>query len=185
MSQENVEVVRQPMSPTPRRDRGLQERLLLRFPRLFVLANRAVFMLPPKSGLRRRMLRRNVELGIAAVNRGDYNVAFASYAEQAEYVPPSAWVPVGVGRTRGRAERISLESEWRAEWGDFAYAPEELYDLGDRVLLTGRMKGSGNSSGAGFDIEWADLFHISGGRIAHDQVFFDRAEAFRAAGLSE
>lgn len=185
MPQENVEVVRQPVSPTPRRRRGLEERLLLRFPRLFVLANRAVFSLPPRSGLRRRMLRRIVELGVAAANRGDYVVAFASYTEQAEYVPPSAWVPVGMGRTRGGAERIRLESEWRAEWGDFAYVPEELYDLGDRVLLTGRMKGTGTRSGAGFDMEWADLLRISSGRIAHDQVFLDRAEALQAAGLSE
>jgi ketosteroid isomerase-like protein len=185
MSQENVEIVRQPITIRPRRRRGLQERLLIRLPGLFVLANRAWLALPPKSGLRRRLLRRNVELSAAANNRGDFEVGFALYTEQTEMVPPSSAASLGMDPTRGRAERISFEREWRADWGEFVYALEELYDLGDRLLVMGRMKGSGHSSGAGFDVEWADLFHLSGGRIAREQVFFDHAEALEAVGLSE
>ena len=60
-----------------------------------------------------------------------------------------------------------------------------MIDLGDRVLVVGRVKGSGLSSGAAVDSEWADLFTVSAGRVIREQVFFDHAEGLEAAGVSE
>lgn len=64
------------------------------------------------------------------------------------------------------------------------FEPEEMLDLGDRLLFVGRVKGSGISSGAGFESDWAVLLTISAGRVIREQPFFDRREALEAAGLS-
>ena len=52
-------------------------------------------------------------------------------------------------------------------------------------MVIGRFEGSGPSSGAGFDNEFAEIFTISAGRVIREQAFFDHAEALEAAGLSE
>jgi hypothetical protein len=46
--------------------------------------------------------------------------------------------------------------------------------------------GSGLSSGAAFDSDWAILLMISAGaKVIREEVFFDRDEALEAAGLRE
>jgi hypothetical protein len=62
--------------------------------------------------------------------------------------------------------------------------PEEFRDLGDRVLLLGRMQGRGKGSGAQVDAPIANILDFRGGRIWRSRVYFDRAEALRAAGVS-
>jgi len=131
------------------------------------------------------MLRRTVQLGIAAANRRDFEAMFALYDAGVELTVPPGLVAVGFEpNVQGREERIRFEHRWRTEWGDFRYAPEEVSDLGDRVFLIGHMKGTGVSSGASFDNEWAVLFAISSGRVVREEVFLDHAEALAAAGLA-
>jgi len=87
---------------------------------------------------------------------------------------------------RGRAERVRFQQRWVAEWGDFRFAPEELlYLRDDRVFVDGRIVGTGLSSGAGFNGDWAVLLTISDGRVVREQFFFDRADALEAVRLPE
>jgi ketosteroid isomerase-like protein len=86
---------------------------------------------------------------------------------------------------RGREERILVKRRWRSDWGEFRYEPDELLDLGDRVLVLGRMIGTGPGSGATLDTEWAALITLSQGQIVREQVYFNRGEALEAAGLRE
>jgi len=80
----------------------------------------------------------------------------------------------------------SLPERWTAEWGDFQFAPEELVDLGDgRLFASGRIVGSGLSSGAGFDGDWVCVWTVSAGRMIREQFFLDRSDALEAAGLRE
>ena len=51
MSQENMEVVRQPLRVGERSRRTLDERLSLRFPRLVAASSRLIAKLPPRSRL--------------------------------------------------------------------------------------------------------------------------------------
>ena len=51
--------------------------------------------------------------------------------------------------------------------------------------MHGRIVGSGLTSGAGFDSDWAVLLTVSDARVVREQFFFDRADAFEAAGLRE
>jgi ketosteroid isomerase-like protein len=111
-------------------------------------------------------------------------MAFALYHPDHETMAPPGHVAVGFDPVyRGRDERVRLQQRWRAEWGEFRYEPEEIIDLGDRALVIGRVKGSGLSSGAAVDSDWAMLYTSSGGQVIRDQIFLDRGEALEAAGL--
>jgi hypothetical protein len=69
--------------------------------------------------------------------------------------------------------------------GRFRYEPDELRDLGDRLLVIGRIRTSGASSGAATDSDFANVFTLSAGRVISEHVYFNRAEALEAVGLSE
>jgi hypothetical protein len=60
-----------------------------------------------------------------------------------------------------------------------------MLDLGERVLFVGRIEGTGLSSGAAVDTDWAVLYTLSEGQLIREQPFFDHREAFKAAGLGE
>jgi ketosteroid isomerase-like protein len=186
MSEENVEAVRQPIAVRAHSRRRLVERLGLLFPRALAFFARLAWRRPPRSRLRRALIRRAAQLGLEATNRGDFEAAFALYHPDIELTATGTFVTLGFDPVyRGREERIRFQERWHADWGEFRFEPEELIDLGERVLLVGRVKGSGLSSGVAVDNDWADLFTISTGRVIREQVFFDRAEALEAAGLSE
>ncbi len=124
--------------------------------------------------------------GFEAVNRKDLEVAFADYDRDVEFFPPAGLAGLGNEASyRGLKARLRYEREWRAEWGDYRYEPDELRDLGDRILVIGRIRSSGLSSGAAIDSDFANLFTISAGRVIREQAYFDRAEGFQAAGLWE
>ena len=186
MSQENVEVVRQPITLRAHPRRSLEERLALQFPRALIVFVRAVLRLPPSSRLRQAYLRRAVQLAFGALNRDDVEAAVATYHPEVKLELPKEFVGLGLDPPdRGREERVTFERKWNAEWGRLRYELEEIIDLGDRLLVIGRFEASGPSSGAGFDNEFAEIFTISAGRVIREQAFFNNAEALAAAGLSE
>jgi ketosteroid isomerase-like protein len=180
------EAVRQPLSVRTKSRRRLEERLSLRFPRLFAGATRAMLRLPPSSRLRQAILRRVVRQGMEAVNRGDYEAAFGLHDRDVELKSPPDMIGLGEASvTRGREERVRFQEAWDAQWGDVRFEPEELIDLGDRVLVIGRVRGTGISSGAPFDSEWANLLTLSAGRVIHERVFMAHHEALEVAGLAD
>ena len=187
MSEENVEVVRQPIAVRAHSRRRLEERMALRFPSVLALLARAGWRLPPRSRLRQVLIRRYVRLGFEATNRGDYEAANALNHPDVEAIWPPRLATIGVEPgTRGREERVRFQRRWSTEWGEFRFEPEELIDFGDgRLLTVGRITGSGLSSGAAFDSDWAVLHTVSAGRVIREQVFLDHGEALEAAGLSE
>jgi ketosteroid isomerase-like protein len=186
MSQENVEAIRHPLTLAADSSRRLEERLALRVPYIQALVAGLWSKRPPQSRLRQAIVPRLVRLGFEAANRGDLEVTFANYDRDVEFFPPTGLVGLGDEASyRGLEARVRYEQEWRAEWGDFRYEPDELRDLGDRFLVIGRIKSSGLSSGAAIDSDFANLFTLSAGRVIREQVFFKRAEALEAAGLRE
>jgi ketosteroid isomerase-like protein len=186
MSQENVEGVPQPIAVRAYSRRRLAERLGLRFPGVVALVSRAVYRLRPQSRLRQAVVHRVAVGATEAVNRGDHEAAFVFHHPDVELHSPPEMVGLGEDSvTRGREERVRFQRTWTAQWGEVRFEPEEVTDLGDRMLMIGRMKGSGLSSGAAFDSEWANLTTISAGRVIREQVFRDHREALKAAGLRE
>jgi ketosteroid isomerase-like protein len=188
VSQENVEIVRQPIRISDRSHRRLEDRIVARIPNFAVAVSRALFRLPARSRVRRLLQPRIVRQGVEAVNRGDYEVAFLLFHPDMEYLAPPGTVVLGTfpEKLQGRRERIEFERSWRADWSEFRYEPEELIDLTDRLVLIGRMSGSGRRSGAPMDSEWAAIYTISRGQVIREEIFFDdNARALKAAGLEE
>jgi ketosteroid isomerase-like protein len=127
-----------------------------------------------------------VQRGFEAINRGDFESAFALYHPGIEVIEPPEVVKLGLDPvSRGREGRIRVQQRWHAEWDELRFEPEELTDLGDRLLVVARMKGRGLNSGAAFDNDFANLLTLRDGRVIREQMFLDRAKAIEAAGAEE
>ncbi len=183
MSEENVEVVRTPMAPTAHPRRRFEERLALRFPRLFALFARAVWRLP-KSSLRRALVRRLVRTAWEAFNRGDLEVTFLPYHPECRSTFPPEMATLGLEPgTYDRDERIRFQQGVMDEWDEFRFEPSELIEFGDRLLTIGRMRFTGRSSGVPVETEWVAILTTLDGQVVREQIFLDHAEALEAAGL--
>jgi ketosteroid isomerase-like protein len=124
---------------------------------------------------------------IDAYNRRDFDGAFAELlTPDLEFYPGTARaLDEGVYRGREGAERFVVETSENWEEGPLQSIPEEFRDLGDRVLVLGRLKGRGRSSGAPVDQPYVSILDFRGDRIWRNRVYLDHAEGLRAAGLSE
>src|SRR5205823_5652340 len=93
-----ADVVRTPIGPDARLPtrRTLDERLFVRWPGAFVALARAVFRLPPRSRLRRALLRRSVVSGWGAFTRGDLDLMLVRFAPDYHFEPPREWLAAGM-----------------------------------------------------------------------------------------
>ena len=122
---------------------------------------------------------------IDAYNRRDVDGLFAELA-----TPDPVWYPGMVWALDGDAyrgregvERFAVDT--RENWAELQNIAEEFRDLGDRVLVLGRLRGRGKSSGVPVDQPYISIFDFRGDRICRMRVYDDRAEVLRAARLSE
>lgn len=70
-------------------------------------------------------------------------------------------------------------------WDQFQAVGDQLRDLGERVLFSGRIEGRGRGSGAPVGAPIDILYDLRLGKISRMHSFLDHDEALRAAGLSE
>jgi ketosteroid isomerase-like protein len=122
---------------------------------------------------------------VDAYNRRDIDGAFAELV-----TPDVEWFPaltraLGGGGYRGRegAERFIVDTS--ENWQELQNVAAEYRDLGDRVLVLGRLKGRGKGSGVPVDQQYVGIFDFRGDRIWRYRVYLDHAEGLREAGLSE
>ena len=132
------------------------------------------------------MSRENVEslrAALDAVNRRDVEALTALLAKDAEIVPMRAALDGTVFRGPDAVARwyAALDESWEEMEGEI----ESVRDLDDRVLVLGRLRGRGRGSGAALDVEAGSVAHFHDGLITRLQNFTSRAEALKAAGLSE
>ena len=178
-------VVRKPLSVRARSRRAVEEHLVVRFPRLFSLLARSVARLPPESSIRQAMIWRATEQALAATNRRDYAAVLPRYDPDAELVPARELASVGIGpRYRGRDGFLSYWKDWDSAWAGHAqWEPEELVDLGDRLLMLGRISGTGGASGIAVDREIALVWTLENGKVIREEQYLKPAEALEAVGL--
>ena len=175
------------MTVRQRPRRTVEERFAIRFRRVATLLSRLVLLLPPRSRLRRAALSHGIRLGVEAYNRGDYEAVLAGYDPDVELVIEPELVELGFDATyRGHDGWRRYHERWMAEWGAYESRPEELWDLGNGLALAvGAQRGRGAGSGAEITRDLAFLWTFSRGLVTREQYFFDRGEAFGAAGLDQ
>jgi ketosteroid isomerase-like protein len=120
-----------------------------------------------------------------ANNRRDVDGLFAELVTP-DFVWDSAMARgLDGGGYRGREGVERFAADTSEYWEEFQNTAEEFRDLGDRVLVLGRLTGRGKRSGAPIDQPYAGILDFRGDRICRYRAYFDRADALRAAGLSE
>jgi len=70
-------------------------------------------------------------------------------------------------------------------WAEIRVEPEEFIDAGDRVVVVARLVGRGKKSGAEVARTWSYVWTLRAKRALRMEAYADRAEALRAAGLTE
>ena len=118
-----------------------------------------------------------------AFSRKDYDTVLAMADPEIEYefVGRFAEGNVFCGPTAIRDLWSTLDEvflEWQSR-------PEELIELGDRVLVLAREKGVGRASGLEFDQKLGHLISFRDGRITGFRVFGSWKRALRAVGLGQ
>jgi ketosteroid isomerase-like protein len=126
-----------------------------------------------------------VKVLMDAVNRRDIDTYAGVTTSDFE------WFPVFAARVeqdvyRGREGVDTRLGEIGEAWqGVPRVVPGEFRDLGDRVLMLGRVEGRGRGSGVPVDAPLGMLFEFRDGQVSRMRGYLDRGEALRAAGLSE
>jgi ketosteroid isomerase-like protein len=122
---------------------------------------------------------------IDAYNRRDVDGLFAELATSDFVYYPAIVRALDGGGFRGREGVEQFNVDTSENWEELQSVAEEFRDLGDRVLVLGRLEGRGKGSGAPVDQPYAGILDFRGDRIWRSRVYFDQAEALRAAGLCE
>jgi ketosteroid isomerase-like protein len=130
--------------------------------------------------------RENVELVrqlLQAFNERDLEAFVALTAPDFEWSPSVVAVDGEV--FRGPEGIETYFGRMADAWAEFKTLADEMRDLGERVLVVGRLRGVGLSSGAPVEVPLSILYDVRDGRITRMHSFLDPDEALRAAGLAE
>ena len=133
------------------------------------------------------MSNENVEIAkraLDAYNRRDLDGLLESATEDYVMLPAVAGGIEGE-RVRGRGGMERQFREVEDTWAEFRLLPEEWRDLGDRVLMLGRVQGRGRGSSVPVDSHVGFVIDFRGGKLSRVRSFLDHGEALRAAGLAE
>ena len=192
MSQETRRIVRKPLRVRERSGRTLDERLLVRFPRLAAAyvprVARLIDRLPPRSRLRQAMLARSMRATMEAWNRRDLDVALMGQHADCEHHPPREFVEAGLWEPcyRGREGYERLMAGWSEVGTHARIEPTEFIDLGDRLVLLSKMSASSSHlAGRTITRSYASVMALKEGRAIRVTEYVDHGEALEAVGLSE
>ena len=117
-----------------------------------------------------------------AFNRGDAE-AFAAYAtEDVELFAALAGAVEG-GSFHGRAGIETYFQITAETWGEFRILAEDFRDLGDRVLVVGRIWGRGKGSRVPVEAPNAIVMDFRGEEVWRIHSYFDQAEALDDVAL--
>jgi ketosteroid isomerase-like protein len=126
-----------------------------------------------------------VKRAVDAYNRRDVDDLFAELVTPDLELWPAVTRAYGGGCYQGREGLERFAAAIGEVWEELQNTAEEFRDLGDRVLVLGRLTGRGKGSGAQVDAPLAAIFDFRDDRIWRVRGYVDRAEGLRAAGLSE
>ena len=133
------------------------------------------------------MLARFIVRAYAAANRHDFDLVRAGNdPENYEYHPSVDLLPPDLETVfYGHDGYLRLWRYWLDAFEDIRWDPEEILDLGDRILVTTQQRGHGSGSGVGVSEPVFQLFTLRRGLVIRQEDFLNRTVALNAAGLSE
>jgi ketosteroid isomerase-like protein len=117
--------------------------------------------------------------------RGDHDDFYAElFHPDAEIIVPQIYPDMeavyigveGLRRQRTRMEEI---------WDDLRWVPERFIEANGAILVLLTLSGVAKQSRAPVSAQVAHVYSLREGRVSRLEVYFDRDEAFAAAGLSE
>ena len=188
MARYTAEVVRKPLRVRERSRRTLDQRLLLRFPRLAAASFRLIAALPPASRIRQAAVWRAVRLAVEAYNRRDLDAVVIGYHRDLEYYPYREFVEAGLAEPcyRGPTGYRSYIAATYEVWGaEVRLDPTELIDRGDRLVLLADMPMRAQASGVPLIETYAGVSTLKDGKVIRNHDYLDQHEALEAAGLRE
>jgi ketosteroid isomerase-like protein len=124
-----------------------------------------------------------VERAMDGFNRRDLDAYDDLFTQDFEWLPALPSTVEGDGYV-GREGVEKYFGEINDTWEEFRVIAEEYRDLGERVLMLGRMEGRGRGSGVQVNAQLGAVWDFRDGRISRAPVYLDHGEALRAAGLN-
>ena len=123
--------------------------------------------------------------GLDCWNRGDVDAWLESCHPEIEWVSEISRRIEGTERVyRGPAELRRFWDDWHSVW-DLTVEVSEIRDLGDTVVILGRIRTRGEGSGIDLEGPVAYVNDFDGGLVRKMRSYLDHAEALEAVGLSE
>jgi ketosteroid isomerase-like protein len=102
---------------------------------------------------------------------------------ESEYRPSADLMPPDLDSVfHGHDGYRRLWRYWLDAFGDIRWEPEEILDLGNKVLVTTQQGGHGSGSGVAVSEPVFQLFTFRRGLVIRQEDFLDRSRAFEAAG---
>jgi ketosteroid isomerase-like protein len=121
---------------------------------------------------------------VEAFNGRDAAAASELTTPDFEWFPAMATSVEG-GSYRGDEGIRRYLAEVNETWDELRLVVDEFRDLGDRVLMFGRIQGRGRGSGVPAEAALSGIVDFRDRLIWRSRNYVDQGEALRAAGLTE
>jgi ketosteroid isomerase-like protein len=183
-----VAIVRTPIGPDARLParRTLEERLVVRWPGAWAALSRALQRLPPRSRLRRALVRRNALSGWGAWVRGDLELCLVRFAPDYRYDPPAEWLIAGMPNVyRGHSGLRQWAADLREAWEFLDHTPLEVVDAGDAIAFLCKIRLRARTSGIELESRLGQVLWIEQGLLVRESDFGDWQQALRVLGVNE
>ena len=179
-----ADAVRTPISTGARLPtrRPFEDRIFVRWPGAWALLAWAGERLPPRSRLRRALVRRTLLSGWEAFVRGDLDLILVRYAPDCYLVPPHEWTAAGMRSSyRGHAGWREWAADWFDAWERMELTSVEIIDAGNPVVVLGQVHQRARESGIELDSPYGSVYWTEQGLIVRESHFVDLDETLRAA----
>jgi len=157
---------------------------MVRWPSAWASLSRVFQVLPPRSRLRRALLRRNALSGWGAWVRGDLDLCLVRFASDYDYDPPGEWLLPGMPTAyRGHEGLHQWAADLHEAWEFLDHTPLEVVDTGDAVAFLCQIRLRARASGIELDSRLGQVFWFERGLIARERDFGDWDAALRLIGV--
>jgi ketosteroid isomerase-like protein len=126
---------------------------------------------------------RLVREGFAAMERGDVEAMVELVDPEVEFVNPDYALEAGT-RHGPSGYRTALEATLDI-FEDFKFNLDEIVDLEDRIVVTGRFVARSKGSGVPIDQPFGHVFTVRDSKLLRHEWYRTPAEAYAAAGIEK